>query len=265
MQLLHRSPVVSTAALLFLAALASAQTPPSPGSGRELLRVMRNTYDGRWFKTLTFAQATTTRDSTGKERAATWYESLRYTAARGTELRIDTGDPAAGNGVLYSPDSLWVFRGGKQVAVRAGGNRLLPLIEGVYVQPVERTVQELASTGVDLTRPVVRDQWRGRPVWIAGAVATGDTTSPQFWVDVETKALVRGIYSPVAGAPVMDMRLDSLVATGGGWLATRCEFWIAGKLAQTEEYHDWRTNVLSPGLFDPATWSSAPHWARDPR
>src|SRR4029077_11937863 len=205
-----------TAALLLLAALASAQTPPSPGSGRELLRAMRDAYDGRWFKTLTFAQATTTRDSTGKERAATWYESLRYTAARGTQLRIDTGDPAAGNGVLYSPDSVWVFRSGKQVAMRAGGNKLLPLIQGVYLQPVERTVQELASTGVDLARPVVRYQWRGRPVWIAGAAATGDTTSPQFWVDVETKALVRGIYSPVAGAPVMDMRLDSLVATGGG-------------------------------------------------
>lgn len=240
--------------------LAAAQKNPT--AGRDLLQVMRNAYGNRWFKTLVFTQATTTRDSTGKERVATWYESLRYTDATGTQLRIDTGEPSAGNGVLYSPDSLWVFRAGKQVVVRPGGNRLLPLIEGVYVQPVERTVQELASTGIDLTRSVVHGDWRGRPVWIAGIAAMGDTTSPQFWVDVETKAVVRAIYSPVAGAPVMDMRLDSLVQTGGGWLATRCEFWIAGKLAQTEEYHDWRTNLaLDPGLFDPATWATATHWA----
>jgi len=62
----------------------------------------------------------------------------------------------------------------------------------------------------------------------------------------------------------MDMRLDSLVATGGGWLATRCEFWIAGTLAQTEVYDNWRTNVdLPPALFDPASWSTAPHWVHE--
>ena len=261
--MLRLMPRLSPAVILaFALPQVVAVAQGEPASGQELLRVMRSAYGDRWFKTLIFTQTTTTRDSTGMERVATWYESLRYTPSGGTELRIDTGAPAAGNGVLYSPDSLWVFRNGKQVAVRPGGNRLLPLIEGVYVQPVERTAQELAPTGVNLTQAVQRGQWRGRPVWIAGAGAAGDTISPQFWVDVGTKALVRAIYSPVAGAPVMDMRLDSLVETGGGWLATRCEFWIAGKLAQTEEYHDWRTNVaLPPALFDPATWATARHWA----
>jgi hypothetical protein len=262
--MLRLIPRLSPAAILLSALpLVAAVAQGEPASGHELLRVMRSAYADRWFKTLIFTQTTTTRDSTGKERVATWYESLRYTPSSGTQLRIDTGEPSAGNGVLYSPDSLWVFRNGKQVAVRPGGNLLLPLVEGAYVQPVERTERELAPTGVDLARPVVPGQWRGRPVWIAGARAAGDTTSPQFWVDVSTKATVRGIYSPVAGAPVMDMRLDSLVETGGGWLATRCEFWIAGKLAQTEEYHDWRTNVALPAeLFDPAAWATAPHWAR---
>jgi hypothetical protein len=60
----------------------------------------------------------------------------------------------------------------------------------------------------------------------------------------------------------MDMRLEGLEELAGGWLATRCEFYVAGKLAQAEEYHDWKANVdLPPALFDPATWSTAPHWA----
>ncbi len=259
-----------TTLLRFVPAFAFLAAPPvaaqrTPATGRDLLQTMRTTYGNRWFKSLIFTQATTQRDSTGKERVSTWYESLRYTPERGTQLRIDIGDPSQGNGVIYSPDSLWVFRAGKQVAARPGGNLLLPLIEGVYVQSVDRTAHELAPSGVDLRRAVLSGQWNGRPVWIAGAVAAGDTTSPQFWVDSLTKAVVRAIFSPVSGAPVMDMRLDSLVQTGGGWLATRCEFWVSGSRAQAEDYHDWKTNGdLSPGLFDPATWSTAPHWARKP-
>ena len=248
-------------ALLPLALPAAAQQMPA--SGHDLVRAMRAAYGRHWFTTLIFTQKTTRRDSTGKETVSTWYESLRYTAGGGTRLRIDIGSPAEGNGVIYSTDSLWAFRGGKQVAARAGGNLILPLIEDVYVQPAERTEQELAPTGIDFSRAVLPGTWQGKPVWIAGASAAGDTTSPQFWVDPENKAVVRAIFSPVSGAPVMDMRLDSLVRTGGGWLATRCEFWVGGKLVQAEDYGDWKTGVdLSPALFEPATFTTAPHWAK---
>jgi len=249
----------SVLALLLCVPPAAAQK--APATGHDLLQTMRGAYGNHWFTSLIFTQATTRRDSTGKETVSTWYESLRYTDAGGTRLRIDIGEPSAGNGVIYSTDSLWAFKAGKQVAARAGGNLILPLIEDAYVQPAERTERELAPTGIDFSRAVVNGTWEGHPVWIAGASAAGDTTSPQFWVDPKSKAVVRAIFSPVAGAPVMDMRLDSLVQTGGGWLATRCEFWIAGKLAQAEDYHDWKTGVdLSPALFEPATFTTAPHW-----
>lgn len=249
--------------LLLLGAPAAAQQ--APATGRDLLQTMRDAYGDRWFKTLTFTQSTTRHDSTGKEIVSTWYESLRYTDRTGTQLRIDIGEPKEGNGVIYSTDSLWGFRGGQERAARAGGNLLLPLVEGIYVQPVERSLRELAPTGVDFSRPVVTGTWNGQRVWIAGASAAGDTTSPQIWVDPKTKAVVRAMYSPVTGAPFMDMHFAKLVETGGGWLATRCEFYVAGKLEQAEDYHDWKTNVeLSPELFDPATYSTAPHWAGKP-
>ena len=98
-------------------------------------------------------------------------------------------------------------------------------------------------------------------MWIAGAAAAGDTTSPQIWVDVKTKAVVRALFSLVTGAPFMDMHFTKIVAAGGGMLATRCEFYVAGKLEQAEDYAGWKTDVaLSPALFDPATFSTAPHW-----
>ena len=238
----------------------------APGTGYDLLNDMRASYGDRWFTTLTFTQKTTTRAVDGTETIATWYESLRYTVASGTQLRIDTGEPSAGNGVLYTADSIWIFRAGKQVAARSGGNALIPLIEGVYVQPVERTVAELKATGVNLSRAVVTGRWKNRPVWIAGALSASDTTSPQFWVDAGNKAVVRAILVPVPSAPLMDMRLDGLVSLAGGWLATRCEFYVGGKLTQVEEYQDWKANVSLPAaLFEAATWGSAPHWAAKAR
>ncbi len=248
-----------------LSSAARAQASP-PATGRDALEAMRAAYGPeRWFTTLTFTQATTQHRPDGRDTISTWYESLRYTEARGTQLRIDVGEPSDGNGVLYSPDSLWAFRRGAQVAARPGGNALLPLVEGAYVQSVARTVAELAPTKVDLSRPVVMGSWNDRPVWIVGAAAAGDTASPQFWVDTATKAVVRAIFSPVAGVPVMDMRLLKLEPVGGGWLATRCEFWVGGQLRQVEEYQNWRAGVdLAPGLFDPATFSTAPHWVQAP-
>ena len=67
---------------------------------------MHDAYGNRWFKSLIFTQATTQRDSTGKEKVSTWYESLRHTDATGTQLRIDMGDPKVGNGVLYTADAV---------------------------------------------------------------------------------------------------------------------------------------------------------------
>ena len=260
-----RSAVRWGAALSCTLLAHAARGQSMPATGRDLLQTMRDAYASTWFTSLTFTQKTTTRGADGAETVATWYESLRYTDASGTQLRIDTGEPSAGNGVLYSADPIWIFRAGKQVAARSGGNALLPLIEGVYVQPVARTIAELKATGVDLSRAVVSGRWHDRPVWIAGASSAADSTSPQFWVDAGNKAVVRAIFAPVPSAPVMDMRLEGLVSLAGGWLATRCEFFVAGKLSQVEEYNDWRANAnLPPALFEAATWSTAPHWAAKP-
>jgi hypothetical protein len=241
---------------------AKIRVTPAPSTGRELLALMRQRYDGRWFTTLRFTQKTTMHAANGSTSESLWYESVRSTPS-GTQLRIDIGDPAQGNGVLYTADSLWQFRGGKLLGARAGGNTLLPLIQSVYVQPVERTVSDLRATGVDLARTLVSRSWQGKSVWVVGATSAGDSLSPQFWVEQDRLAVVRAIFSPVAGAPVMDLRFDKLVPLAGGWLATYCTFFVGGKLQQVEEYQDWHANVeLSPALFAAETWTTAPHWAR---
>ena len=251
----HVIALVSTA--IVVAGPAVAQ--PVPRTGQEVLQRMHDAYAGKWYRTLTFVQKTT-QYRNGTPTVSTWYESLRHTS-KGVELRIDMGAPAAGNGVLYTADSSWVVRGGKVTAARAQGNEFLPLIEGVYVQAVSLTADQVKAFGVDLSK-VSTGTLDGRSVWIVGAASAVDSTAMQFWVDPERMVLVR---MTIAGGQrgALDVRLGGYERTGSGWLATRVAMSAAGAPVQTEEYSDWKSDVdLSPALFDVSTWTTAPHWVK---
>src|SRR4051794_14971259 len=116
---------------LVAALLTSVRLPAqsAPHTGLEVLDAMHAAYAGKWFTTLTFVQRTTVkRDST--TRVSTWYESLKSP----DRLRIDIENPADGNGVLYTADSMYAVRGGQVTRSAAQGNPFLPFVEGVYTQ-----------------------------------------------------------------------------------------------------------------------------------
>ena len=252
------------ASVLACVAAAPVAAQPTPKTGAEVLQRMHDAYAGKWYKTLTFVQKTTIRRRDGTDTVITWHESLRFTDAHGTQLRIDQGDLSAGNGVLYTADSTWVVRAAKLAATRPNGNEFLPLIEGVYMQPVARTVRELDSAKIDMQR-VSRAEWQGRPAWVVGASSANDTTSTQFWVDVERNVVVRMLLSPAGPGPMLDIRLDGYVPLEKGWLATKIVMTEGGKPKQSEEYSDWKANVpLDADLFSVEKWAQAKHWAVQP-
>jgi hypothetical protein len=128
------------------------------------------------------------------------------------------------------------------------------------MQPVAKTVAQLKSTNIDMSK-VSSGMYQERPVWIVGVSSPADTTTPQFWVDTQRKVVVRMVMG-IAGAGGMDVHLDNYVPLAGGWLATKISMLVGGAPRQTEEYRDWKANVtLASGLFDPATWTTAPHWS----
>jgi hypothetical protein len=251
------------AALLAAAPCLTAQSAAKPPrSGNDVLEAMRAAYAGKWYHTLTFRQKTTMRGQDGTEREQTWYETLAHTAA-GTKLRIDLGDLSAGNGIIFTPDSSYRVRGGQLAASNAQGNEFLPLIEGVYVQPVAKTVKELDQMKVDMSK-VRNGTWEGKPVWVVGASAPSDTTSPQFWVDTDRKLLVRMILSGGDGQAPLDVHLGKYEKVGNGaWLATKIEMFQNGVRRQAEEYSDWKVDLpVDAAMFDVTKWSTAPHWAK---
>lgn len=240
---------VTFLACLVFAASASAQ--PSPGVA--VLEQMRKAYEGKWYNTLTFVQRTITAQPGAKPDTSIWYETVI-----GSRLRIDIGDPALGNGMLYTPDSTYVMRGGALARTIPSGNPFLPLIMGVYLQPAERTARELAAFGFDFSRATT-GTWQGAPVTIVGAAAPTDTTSAQFWVD--SRNLVVRVIGNVRGIGGMAVEIGGYERAGNGWLGTRVTMSSATR-SQVEEYSDWKVGLpIAPALLDLTQWKTAPHWA----
>jgi hypothetical protein len=233
-------------------------TPLSaPHDGLAVLARMHARYSDSWYRTLTFRQRTVQRRPDGTEQVSTWYE-----AQSGDRLRIDMGNPTEGNGALYTADSLYVVRGGKVVRAVADGNPFLPLISGVYLQPLDVTVRQLAPYKINLNSAYVRD-WEGQRTFVIGATSPADSTSPQIWVDAGRLIVTRFIM-PLFPSPErrsQDVRLENNVEVGGGWLATKIRMLDKGVPVQTEEYSDWRTDVALPASFFQAEkWTQDPHW-----
>jgi outer membrane lipoprotein-sorting protein len=237
-----------------MAALAYvASTAPT---GQQIVQSMHDKYAGKWFKTLTFVQTTTRRDTAGKETVTTWYESAKLPG----RLRIDFGKPTEGNGALYTHDSTYRIAKGALKSADAGGNPLIPTLFDVYVVPVSRTVDDLQNTlKIDLSK-VNESTWDGRPVYVVGA-DLGNERTPQLWIDKERLVVLRQIFA-ANDTLFIDSHLKNYQKVGNSWVAPRCEFYINGKLIQSEDYNEIKADVpLSDDLFRPATWSSAPHWA----
>ena len=229
-----------------------------PTNGVELLTRMHDAYAGKWYKTLTFVQKTTVTRPTGVVDTSTWYESLKSP----DRLRIDFGDPSKGNGALYTSDSLYVVRGGKVTRTIASGNPFLPFVAGVYSQPVDTTLRQLASWKFDLSK-IRSDTWQGAPVYVVGANSKEDLDSPQFWVEREHLQPVRFLVklSPTPDAKPNDIRLEKYVPVGGGWLATHVAIMEGSVVRQAEDYSDWHGDVsLTNDFFVAERWSDVPHW-----
>jgi len=233
----------------------------TPQDGLAVLARMHARYSDSWYQTLTFLQRTTQRRPDGTEQVSTWYEALS-----GPRLRIDVGNPGDGNGALYTADSMYVVRGGRVVRTVAEGNPFLPLISGVYLQPLDVTVRQLSPYKMNLAAVYARD-WEGRRTFVIGTASPADSTSPQVWVDAD-RLIVTRFLMPLFPSPdgrSQDVRLENNVEVGGGWLATRVRILDRGVPVQVEEYSDWRTGVALPvSFFQAERWTQDPHWYRAP-
>ena len=236
---------------------ALAGQPAAPTDGRAVLRRMHDAYAGKWYRSVAFVQKTVLFRPGGVRDSATWYESVKAPDL----LRIVLGDPSAGRGVVYTADSSFVFRDGKLVSSAADGNPFLPLIMGVYVQPVEETERQLAHHGVDVSK-AYRTTLDGHRVLGVGAAAESDSLATQFWVDEEKLVVVRMRTAPAGSRPALDVRLLDYVKLGSGWFGTTIRMSAGGAPRQNEDYLEWSERVdLPDALFSRTEWNTIDDWA----
>jgi len=225
-------------------------------SADQLIDAMRNRYRGKWFRTISFVQRSTYLKPDGEpSRVETWYEAAMLPG----RLRIDLGDPARGNGVLYRGDSVYQVQNGRVTQRVAGRNVLQVLAFDAYAQPTDRTLEQLRAERFDVG--VLRtDTLNGRRVYVVGG-GPGDLKSSQFWVDAERLVVVRVVQSTPNRARTQDIRFENWVQRENGWVAERVRVLVDGRVVFREEYENVRLNVpLDEALFVPEKWTSAPHW-----
>ena len=228
----------------------------APASGRDVVERMRAGYAGKWFKTLTFVQKTTIVRPDDSRVEQTWFESLRAPDT----LRIDNAPLSAGNGSLNYPDKVVVVRGGKVASTRPDGNPFLPFVVGIYTQPLDASLAQMAPQKFDMAQ-VHATEYQGRRTFVVGTSKSGDLSVPQFWVDAERLVVTRVLIA--SGPQMLDIALDDYIKAGGGWVAVKITMTVGGKPRQIEEYTDVKADVdLAAELFDTATWMTEKHWAR---
>lgn len=232
-----------------------APEPDPPASARDVVALMRDAYDGRWYETLEFRQRNTAYTAAGGTiDAGEWLERQRVPGL----LRIDFVAPQAnGSGILFRADSQYVFDGGRVSQRTPLLHPLLLLSADAYALPVDSTMRQLARLGIDTTI-VRRGTWQARPVHVVGAAA-GDSTAPQFWIDAERLLLVRLVHAQRAanGRSVATDYHLTYQDVAGVPVPREIVFHRDGRPYFRETYLDVRPNAaVADSLFDPA------HWAR---
>jgi hypothetical protein len=242
---------------LLIAALAMAPpSPADPATGADVIRMMQARYEGKWYRTLTFVQATKHADGS----VETWYEALRVPGA----LRIDIAPLSSQSVILFRNDSIYRYVSGEIKLARPLVHPLLLLGFDVYGQAADKTIGTLTQLGYDLSK-VRAGTWQGRKVWIVGA-AEGDSTTNQFWVDQERLVFVRSLgTNPQRPGVVTDVQFNKYVKLGQGWIETEVLFLENGVLNLTEEYRDMKadpTPALDEAIFEPGPYR-APGWVTE--
>ena len=220
-----------------------------------LVGAMREKYDGKYFKTLTFLQNNTRYTTTGEEQKSQWFEHVEAPG----KLRIAFLPAAQKSGLVQVGERVASFDNGMRIDFRPSVNPLLLLTVDAYSASASSVMRSLDSLGVN-TQLVRTDEWEGRPVYVIGAKA-GDTTSNQVWIDAEHLRLARFIQRVGRGERAMlnEIRVRSYRDVEGYQIPTDILTLRNGRPVWREQRTDIRINAELPAnVFDQALWHEVP-------
>ena len=223
-------------------------------STKELISYIKENNNENHLKAFTFIQETIRFNQEGKAQdTSTWYEAIRYPK----DFRIDFGDSEKGNANINRNDSVYVYRGNKLVHSGPEIQEFLILEGGVFYYSVDETIERLESLGIN-TNIFTKSQYKGNDVYVIGAIEN-DFSKPQIWLDAKELYSVRR-FSKGKKGELFEVRYDDYKDINGYKIETWIEFYMDGKLIQTERYNeiDVKPNlddkIFDPNLFGKQYW-----------
>lgn len=201
----------------------------------------------------TFSQKTIRYRNDGQVDTSIWYEAIQYP----DKFRIDFGDPAEGNAVIYRNDSAFIFRNHELQTSRLEPMPLLFLEGGMEFLPFDEVMPRLFELGLD-TAEFRKTNWEGAEYYVIGA-KEGDMEARQVWVDVEKLIPIRRL-DPHPSGQVIELVYKDFKNFNGSMIETRVDIFIKGKLIQEEYYLDIDPDPKIPsGFFNLENFGKV-HW-----
>lgn len=237
--------------VVLLLLLSSFSIPQD--NATSVLHEMYNRYKGKWQKTLRFVQHTEKYRNDSLIGTETWYETIVYPDM----FRIDFGNPANGNCVIFRNDSVYIFKDHQLNKQKHEGNDLLFLIGGMYYAPnFDTVIERLTAMHYDI-RKGHKTKWKGKSAYVIGA-NNEDEHVNQLFIARDNFNILKSVKYD--GDKKKEVIFEKHIPAGGGWSETLVTFYSDGHLVQKEAYRDVVANDnINPAIFsptDPWQW----HW-----
>ena len=218
-----------------------------PRNGLEVIGGMRWAHPSRELRSLAFA--VTTRDAAD----STAVGHARVYASLPGKLHVEEL-PSNRSGYVRNRQRLAVFERGRRVSTANRVDLSALLAYDVFAQSIDTTIIWLDSARVRFGL-VRRDELDGRRVFVVGA-EEGDSTSAQFWVDVERWRVLRVIQRDARKpAEILDLRFTDFTDLLDVPVPTQIRVYREGRLIEEQEFSNFVVNPSLPSrAFDLGRW-----------
>jgi len=210
-------------------------------TGREVIKSVHKRYYQASCKVYTFSQRNTHYKADTISGHSEWHEAIDFP----DKFRIDFGDKANGNFVIFKKDSVFNYKKGELVKTRSDSSTLLLLLGGMFFRNMEDVLGRMRAAHYNLNVLSVQN-WNGKDTYVIGAKEK-DLRSNQVWIDKKTLQVMR-IIEKMNDEETMDMRFEAHQDWCKGYVETRVSFRRNGVLEQVEEYYDIKEASSFPDM-----------------
>jgi hypothetical protein len=226
--------------ILSLSAITIRAQDNIPSNGKDLIKLMYNTYSSNWYPYLTLKQDMFRYRDDSLIRNEVWV--VAYSAPGRLHIRYNDFD--SGRGWLIINDSIYSFNHNKFIGKRPRLHELITLGLDAYIVPPQQIINKLIEMKFDLSI-LETTSIKGKIVY-----QVGDPEKLCFWISKED-LLFYGIRK-VSESGTRESYFENYKLYYGKPVATQIQYFQNGHLELLEKYFEIRLPSLLPeSFFDP--------------